>query len=96
VALFERINGKALAKTHLLLDATVDQYRTLYGQADRFQPDVFRHFVSMSFADRPATVLVTHSMAFVVIIMAFVVIILAFLSREFVQTRKKGGEAGAG
>ena len=42
----------------------------------------------MSFADRPATVLVTHSMA-------FVVIILAFLSREFVQTRKKGREAGA-
>ena len=49
----------------------------------------FRHFVNMSFADRPATVLVTHSMA-------FVVIILAFLSREFVQTRKKGREAGAG
>jgi hypothetical protein len=43
----------------------------------------------MSFADRPATVLVTYRMA-------FVVIILAFLSREFVQTRKKGREAGAG
>jgi len=28
--------------------------------------------------------------------MAFVVIILAFLSREFVQTRKKGREAEAG
>ena len=39
----------------LLLDATLDQYRALYGQADRFQPDFFRHFVSMSFADRPAT-----------------------------------------
>jgi hypothetical protein len=65
VALFEWINGKALANTYLLLDATLDQYRTLYGQADRFQPDFFRHFVSMSFADRPATVLVTHSMAFV-------------------------------
>ena len=67
VALFEWINGKALANTYLLLDATLDQYRTLYGQADRFQPDFFRYFVSMSFADRPATVLVTHSMAFVVI-----------------------------
>ncbi len=89
VAAFEWINGKALANTYLLLDATLDQYRALYGQADRFQPDFFRHFVSMSFADRPATVLVTHSMA-------FVVIILAFLSREFVQTRKKGREAGAG
>ena len=89
MALFEWINGKALANTYLLLDATLDQYRALYGQADRFQPDFFRHFVSMSFADRPATVLVTHSMA-------FVVIILAFLSRELVQTRKKGREAGAG
>ena len=71
MALFEWINGKALANTYLLLDATLDQYRALYGQADRFQPDFFRHFVSMSFADRPATVLVTHSMAFVVIILAF-------------------------
>ena len=53
VALFGWINGKALANTYLLLDATLDQYRALYGQADRFQPDFFRHFVSMSFADRP-------------------------------------------
>jgi hypothetical protein len=39
VALFEWINGKALANTYLSPDATLDQYRTLYGQADRFQPD---------------------------------------------------------
>jgi hypothetical protein len=48
VALFEWINGKALANTYLLLDATLDQYRALYGQADRFQPDFFRHFVSIA------------------------------------------------
>ena len=55
VALFEWINGKALANTYLLLDATLDQYRALYGQADRFQPDFFRHFASMrrSSRDRP-------------------------------------------
>ena len=82
VALFEWINGNALAKTYMLLDATLDQYRALYGQAERFQPGFFQHFVGMNFTDRPATVLVTHSMA-------FVVIILAFLSREFVQTRKR-------
>ncbi len=87
VALFEWINGKALANTYMLLDATLDQYRALYGQADRFQPAFFQHFVGQSFADRPATVLITHSMA-------FVVIILAFLSREFVQTRKKSRAAG--
>ena len=82
VALFEWINGKALANTYMLLDATLDQYRALYGQADRFQPAFFQHFVGQSFADRPATVLITHSMA-------FVVILLALLSREFIQTRKK-------
>ncbi len=81
VALFEWINGNALAKTYMLLDATLDQYRALYGQAERFQPGFFQHFVGMNFTDRPATVLMTHSMA-------FIVIILAFLSREFVQTRK--------
>jgi hypothetical protein len=86
VALFEWINGKALANTYILLDATLDQYRALYGQADRFQPGFFRHFVGMTFTDRPMTVLITHSMA-------FVVIILALLSREFIQTRKKGREA---
>jgi hypothetical protein len=85
VALFEWINGKAPANTYMLLDATLDQYRALYGQADRFQPGFFQHFVGMSFNDRPATVLITHSMA-------FVVVMLAFLSREFIQTR----EAGAG
>lgn len=82
VALFEWINGKALASTYMLLDATLDQYRALYGHAERFQPAFFQHFVGQSFTDRPATVLITHSMA-------FVVIILAFLSREFIQTRRK-------
>jgi hypothetical protein len=87
VALFEWINGKALANTYILLDATLDQYRALYGQADRFQPAFFQHFVGQSYADRPMTVLMTHGMA-------LIVVILALLSREFVQTRKKGREAG--
>ena len=86
VALFEWINGKALTNTYLLLDATLDQYRALYGEVSRFQPAFFQHFVSQSFADRPAMVLITHSMA-------FVVILLALLSREFIQTQKKP-EAG--
>jgi len=88
VALFEWINGNALAKTYLLLDATLDQYRALYGQADRFQPGFLQYFVGQSYADRPATVLVTHSLA-------FVVILLALVSREFIQTRKKP-QQGAG
>jgi hypothetical protein len=85
IALFEWINGKALANTYMLLDATLDQYRALYGEASRFQPDFFHHFVGQSFVDRPAMVLVTHSMA-------FVVILLALLSREFIQSRKSRRE----
>ena len=81
IALFEWINGKALANTYMLLDATMDQYRALYGEASRFQPAFFQHFVGQSFTDRPAMVLVTHSMA-------LVVILLALLSREFIQTRR--------
>jgi hypothetical protein len=59
----------------------MDQYRALYGEASRFQPAFFQHFVGQSFTDRPAMVLVTHSMA-------LVVILLALLSREFIQTRR--------
>ncbi len=55
------------------------------GQAERFQPAFFQHFVGQSFADRPATVLVTHSMA-------FTVVLLALVSREFIQTRRKRQE----
>jgi hypothetical protein len=85
VALFEWINGKALTNTYLLLDATLDQYRALYGQVERFQPAFFQHFVGQSYVDRPATVLVTHSMA-------FTVILLALVSREFIQTRRRRQE----
>lgn len=81
VGLFEWINGKALANTYLMLDAAHEQYRALYGQPDRFQPAFYEHFVGQSFADRPATVLITHTMA-------FVVILLALLSREFIQKRR--------
>ena len=54
VALFEWINGKALTNTYLLLDATLDQYRALYGEASRFQPAFFQHFVGQSLR-RPAS-----------------------------------------
>lgn len=81
VALFEWINGKALANTYLLLDATIEQYRALYGQPERFEPAFFQHFVQQSFADRPGTVLITHSMA-------FLVVALALMSREFIHRRR--------
>jgi len=82
IGLFEWINGKALVNTYHLLDAFLDQYRALYGQQDRFEPSFFQHFVQMSFEDRPATVLVTHTTA-------FVVVLLALISREFIQSRRR-------
>lgn len=88
IALFEWINGKAIANTYILLDATLDQYRALYGEASRFQPGFFQYFVGQSFADRPAMVLITHSTA-------FLVILLALVSREFIQSRKSRGQGTA-
>ena len=82
IGLFEWINGKALVNSYHLLDAFLEQYRALYGQQDRFEPSFFQHFVQMSFEDRPATVLVTHTTA-------FVVVLLALISREFMQSRRR-------
>jgi hypothetical protein len=81
VALFEFINGKAIIGAYQLLDATLDQYRYLYGQADRFRPSFFDKFVSANFYDRPNLVLITHGMAFAVVIMALA-------SRRFIQNRQ--------
>ncbi len=80
VAAFEWINGNALAHTYLLLDAMQDQFRWNYGQADRFHPAFYEQFVLASYATRPATVLITHSSA-------LLVVLLAFASRRFIQTR---------
>lgn len=82
VALFEWINGNALANTYRLLDAMMDQYRHLYGQIERFQPAFYKEFVLSGFADRPDLVKVTHGMA-------FAVVILAFASKSFIQSRKR-------
>ena len=88
IALFEWINGRALANTYLLLDATLDQYRALYGEVSRFQPSFLQNFVNQSYIDRPAMVLVTHSMA-------FAIILIALLSREFIQTRRSRQQRAA-
>lgn len=80
IALFDWINGNALKGAYNLLDASHDQYRALYGSADRFQPDFFHHFVQATFGDRPMMVNVTHGMAFAVVIMSL-------LSIRFIRLR---------
>lgn len=80
IALFNWINGQALANTYQLLDAMIHQYAVWYGKPSRFEPGFLEHFVQVSYADRPQLVLVTHSMA-------FVVVLLALASRKFIQAK---------
>lgn len=81
IALFSWINGNALINTYLLLDSMVHQYAVWYGKPSRFEPAFLEHFVKVNYADRPNIVMVTHSMA-------FLVVILALLSRRFIQARR--------
>lgn len=70
MVIFDWINGKALTLAYLLLDAMQDQYRTLYGQADRFQPKFYEQFVLAQYSDRPNMVLLTHGLALLVVAFA--------------------------
>jgi len=81
VALFDFMNGLGIVKAYVLLDATHDQYRHLYGKADRFVPEFFERFVQASYADAPIWVYATHGLA-------FVIVMLAILSRNFIRSRK--------
>lgn len=82
VGVFEYINGKALQNTYLLLDAMLDQYRALFGQAERFQPGFYQHFVLASFRDRPDMIYITHGMA-------LAVVVVALISRRFIQSKPR-------
>lgn len=80
VACFELINGNALARTYMLLDSMLEQYRWSFGQIARFHPKFYEQFVMADYTDRPEMVLMTHSTA-------LAVVLLAFLSRRFIQSR---------
>lgn len=80
IALFSWINGNALANTYELLDAMIQQYAVWYGKPSRFEPGFLLHFVQADYADRPSLVLVTHSMA-------FGVVLLALLWRSFIRAK---------
>lgn len=67
VAAFEYINGAALVNAYLLLDAMHDQYRTLFGQVERFQPKFYEQFVLAQYAERPNMVWITHGTALTVV-----------------------------
>lgn len=78
IAAFEWINGNALANAYLLMDSMHDQYRWAFGQADRFHPSFYDHFVLLSYSTRPEMVVFTHSAA-------LGIVLLAFLSRRSIK-----------
>lgn len=80
IGLFDWVNGNALQSTYRLLDAMIDQYQFLYGQAERFRPAFYELFVNASFVDRPDLVKVTHGTA-------LTVVVLALLSSSFIQSK---------
>lgn len=82
IALFSWINGNALANTYLLLDSMVQQYAVWYGTPGRFEPGFLEHFVQASYTDRPQLVLMTHTMA-------FAVVLLALLTRKLLRPKHK-------
>ena len=82
IALFDWINGNALVNAYLLLDAMIDQYRAVFGQVERFRPAFYQRFVMETYGDRPEMVMVTHGLA-------FVVVLLALTSRRFIQTERR-------
>lgn len=84
VAAFEWINGNALSNAYLLLDSMHEQYRWAFGQADRFHPAFYDHFVLLSYGDRPEMVLITHSTA-------LLIVLLAFVSRRSIKSRSGRG-----
>lgn len=86
IAAFDAINGRALTNAYKLVDAMHVQYRALYGEATRFEPAFYEQFVQASFSNRPDTVLVTHSTAFLIVLMALV-------SRSFIRRRAAPGKS---
>lgn len=81
IALFDWINSNALKGAYNLLDSTHDQYRAIYGAAERFQPDFYQHFVQAGYGDRALMVTMTHGMA-------FTVVILSLLSIRFIRQHR--------
>lgn len=82
VALFDWLNGLGLVKAYLLLDATLEQYRALYGKVSRFEPAFFERFVQATYHDGPITIYITHGLA-------FLFVTLALVSRGFIQSKAR-------
>ena len=70
VGLFNWINGNGIVDSYNLLNALHHQFRFQFGQADKYDPQFYKFFVLSHFEDRPLTVLITHSLAFAVVMLS--------------------------
>jgi hypothetical protein len=82
LGMFSWINGNALKGAYSLIDAFHQQYRVDYGSPGRFQEAFMNHFVNMDYGGREKMIMLTHGLA-------FVVIVLALLAPSFVQHRRR-------
>jgi hypothetical protein len=83
IGMFNWINGHALRGSYALLDALHQQYRADYGQSSRFQPALYELFVQQRYEGKETMLLMTHGMA-------FAVVMLALIFRQFIQHEDKG------
>lgn len=80
VALFDWINAEALRGAYGLLDAMHGQYRADFGHPERFQAVLYDHFVLANFEGRATMIMITHSLA-------FGVVMVALFWRRFIHAR---------
>jgi hypothetical protein len=82
LAIFSYINGSALRNAYDLLAALHAQYKLDYGQPGRFTDVLQRTLVNADFTGRENMIMVTHGLA-------FSVVMLALIMPSFVQHRQR-------
>jgi hypothetical protein len=82
IGIFAWINGNALLGAYNLLDAMHQQFRSDYGQIERFQPAFYKQFVLADYAGREGMLLMTHGLA-------FSVVMLTLIFPRFIQHNRK-------
>jgi hypothetical protein len=82
IGIFSYINGNALRQAYELINALHLQYRTDYGAPGRFQPAFQKAFVDVDYAGRDQMIMITHGLAFAVVLMSLAV-------PTFIQHRRR-------
>ncbi len=84
IGIFSWINGNAILGAYNLLDAMHQQFRADYGQIERFQAAFYKYFVLADYSGRETLLLLTHGLA-------FAVVMLTLIFPRFIQHRREAG-----